>query len=680
MSRKNKILMFCLALPAMFLCTGTCKKAPITAPDSSSLVVTVNPKVIPLGGESVVRVVGYKASGTPVPDGTVVYFSADLGSIETSKETKDGAAEVAFHSSDNRSGVANITVKSGNAEVSPEEITVTIGASALSSLSISADPPSLPYGGGVSTLRVVAYDDSFNPLPGVPVIITTDQGQLNSRGNVLTTGADGRVVDSLQTTLTADVTASSGGGDGSSGIGAANDAVTANVTVNVAGSEDALPKPEFTHSPESPNVGDKVVFNASESTDPDGTIVSYHWDFGDGKTGSGLTVTHKYKVDKTYIVVLTVTDNDGNSASVSYSVAVNPTDTPVAFITFTPEDPKVNETVTFDGRASTDSDGNIISYQWYFGDGNTASGDKVTHAYAEEGTYKVKLFVTDNSGITDDEEANVVVSDGDRPTASFIFDPTSPTVKDVVVFDASLSTPGDTENGSIDLYQWDFGDTTTGEGRTASHQYADDGTYVVTLTVTDNEGNQDSVVDTVTVTLGSYPTAALTVSPNSIYTGSSVNCDGSASKDNNEGGTIDSYEFNFGDGTTESGDSAVVNHVYTTAGDYTITLVVTNDVGLTDYAIDTVSVRDNQAPVASFEISPENPNALDTIRFDGSASSDPDTNGSIVSYVWDFGDGAQGAGQSVDHSYSTAGDYTVVLTVTDDQNATDTATMTVTVL
>ncbi|WP_323675499.1 S8 family serine peptidase [Halorubellus sp. PRR65] len=173
------------------------------------------------------------------------------------------------------------------------------------------------------------------------------------------------------------------------------------------------------------------------------------------------------------------------------------------------------------------------------------------------------------------------------------------------------------------------------------------------------------------------PSASFTVNPSSPTAGESATFDASASGDSD--GSISSYNWDFGDGATASGQST--SHTYSAAGDYTVSLTVTDDAGATDTATQTVTVQSadggNSAPTASFSVSPTSPTAGDTVSVDASASSDGD--GSISSYSWDFGNGDTASGQTASTSYSSAGDYAVSLTVTDDDGATDTATQTVTV-
>jgi PKD repeat protein/subtilisin family serine protease len=154
-------------------------------------------------------------------------------------------------------------------------------------------------------------------------------------------------------------------------------------------------------------------FDASTSTDSDGTIVSYAWNFGDGTTGSGKITSHTYAVGNTYNVVLTVTDDDGATDTETKPVTVAPPNQPpVAAFSFTTS----GLTANFDASASSDTDGTIVSYGWSFGDMTTGSGKTTSHTYAAGGTYTVVLTVTDDDGATDTESKPVTVNDS-PPTA-----------------------------------------------------------------------------------------------------------------------------------------------------------------------------------------------------------------------------------------------------------------------
>jgi PKD repeat protein len=434
----------------------------------------------------------------------------------------------------------------------------------------------------------------------------------------------------------------------------------------------SAPTASFTFAPSSPGTSDTISFDGSGSSDSDGSIQSYSWDLDDGTTSTGQTTSHSYSSSGTYTVELTVTDDEGATDTTTQTISVaEPNSAPTASFTFSPNNPDTSDTISFDGSGSSDPDGSVTSYEWDFGDGTTATGQSTSHSYSSSGTYTVTLTVTDNEGATDTTSQTVSV-DGPNspPTASFTFSPNSPDTSDAVSFDASGSSDTD---GSIQTYDWDFGDGTTATGQSTSHSYSSSGTYTVSLTITDDEGATDTTTQTISV--NSPPTASFTFAPSSPSTSDTVTFDASGSSDPD--GTIQSYDWDLGDGTTATGETA--SHSYGSSGTYTVTLTVTDDNGATDTTTQTVTVGSppNQPPTASFTLSPNNPDTADTVTFDASGSSDPD--GTIQTYEWDFDDGTTLTGEMSSHSYSSSGTYTVELTVTDDNGATDTASKTVSV-
>ncbi len=163
--------------------------------------------------------------------------------------------------------------------------------------------------------------------------------------------------------------------------------------------------------------------------------------------------------------------------------------------------------------------------------------------------------------------------------------------------------------------------------------------------------------------------------PTASFTSTPVNLDASfdASKSADADGTIASYAWDFGDGQTGTG--VTPTHTYATPGTYTVTLTVTDDKGATGTAQAQVTATEkpNAAPTAAISSTA----TYLAASFDGTGSKDSD--GSVASYAWDFGDGQTGTGSKVDHTYGTGGTYTVTLTVTDDRGATGTTTKSVTV-
>jgi cyclophilin family peptidyl-prolyl cis-trans isomerase/chitodextrinase len=137
-------------------------------------------------------------------------------------------------------------------------------------------------------------------------------------------------------------------------------------------------------------------FDGSRSSDVDGSIVSYNWDFGDGKTGVGKIVEHTYAVSARYVVRLTVVDDRGGQDSTTRTILVNTL--PVASFTFAVE-PGDGLTYTFDASGSTDADGPIAEYRWTFGDDSgTQTGQVLSHHFAVPDNYTVMLTVVDGFG------------------------------------------------------------------------------------------------------------------------------------------------------------------------------------------------------------------------------------------------------------------------------------------
>jgi PKD repeat protein len=170
----------------------------------------------------------------------------------------------------------------------------------------------------------------------------------------------------------------------------------------------------FRMSP-TPAATNVTVFFSAEETRPAAgrQLVSFAWNFGDGRTGSGVTTSHAYSGIGTYQVSLVVTDDAGTSAQANQTLTVGSAGQPTASFTFLPSSPRVNQRVAFDATASTPGTGaTIATYKWNYGDGREETGAAAiqSHTYAATGTYIVQLTVTDSNGRTATTTRSVTIA------------------------------------------------------------------------------------------------------------------------------------------------------------------------------------------------------------------------------------------------------------------------------
>ena len=334
----------------------------------------------------------------------------------------------------------------------------------------------------------------------------------------------------------------------------------------------------------------------------------------------------------------------------------------------------VKTKVYFDGSDSTDPDGGNLYYSWAFGAGAkpaTGRGVKPSCTYTTTGDKTVTLTVrdTDNNVASD----TVTITVHSAPVADAGSDQ-DVSVNKTVSFDGSGSS--DPDGGNL-IYSWNFGtDATpsTGSGVMPSCTYSTTGAKTVTLTVTDDEGVSRS--DTVTITVHSLPVANAGDDQGAVV-GGTVSFDGSGSTGSNL-----SYSWAFGtDATPATGSGVMPSCTYSTPGAKIVELTVTDAAGATASDTATVYVFSWPPPPPVAEAGePQTVLVGETVRFDGSGST-----GNNLIYSWAFGtDATPATGRGIESScsYSTTGEKTVTLTVTDittseRPTARDTVTITV---
>ena len=342
--------------------------------------------------------------------------------------------------------------------------------------------------------------------------------------------------------------------------------------------------------------GNVVVFSSDGSSDPDGTIVSYAWNFGDGSSGTGASPTHTYMSEGTFTVTLTVTDDGGATGLASTTATITPAPVPPTANSGGPYTGTVGTAISFDGTGSSDADGTIAAYAWNFGDGGTANGPTPTHSYAVDGNFTVTLTVTDNDGLTgvDSTTATVNPAGGNTPPVARANGPYSGTEGSAIQFSSNGSNDPD---GAIVSFAWDFGDGNTSIAENPQHAYVAAGTYTVTLTVTDDAGDfsSDTTSAVVEAVVVNSPPSADAGGPYAAFVGESVSFDASGSSDAD--GAIVRYDWDYGDGSSALDAGPMPTHVFAAAGDYTVTLTVFDDAGDTDSASVNATITERGAPL-----------------------------------------------------------------------------------
>jgi gliding motility-associated-like protein len=421
------------------------------------------------------------------------------------------------------------------------------------------------------------------------------------------------------------------------------------------------PKPSINSLTETDICWPNLVNFTNNTTIPNNwdatTIAQWDWRFGDGLSGATPTLSHAYAVPNRYFDTLYVRTGDNCRDTLTGSVDVYPKPQIDSIIAADVCDP---QTVNFTQATvilNNWDNATIPTYQWDFGDGNTATGASTTHQYAIPGAYNVRLIVVTSDGCRDTLFKNVNVYP--KPQAVFA-------VSEICYGDSLLLFSGSTVSPVLSSVIadnfWTFGDGDSSHAVNPGHFYSFDGLYTVTLVTTTNHGCKDTLVSPINV----FPKPNASFSFPRTCQPDAVNFIDASTVST---GTIANYDWAFGDGATSTAQNPV--YAYATADSYLVELIVTTDQGCLD-TLERELVW-NPKPAANFSF--QNVCFPDSTRFIDLSSL---PFGNISRWEWDFGDGGTSLLVNPLHEYAAAGSYTVQLIVTSDSLCMDTLVLTTT--
>jgi len=410
---------------------------------------------------------------------------------------------------------------------------------------------------------------------------------------------------------------------------------------------------DFTVEDQQVCVGDTAHFTFLEQCGNFNNLNQFdelEWNFGDGNsevisnvTLANVNPTHIYNAGGNYNVQLIAKDTLGCRDTIYKSISVF--DKPTANFSF------ANQCLT-DITQFTDEtvqgDAAISTWNWDFGDAVTDNMQNPTHQYAAVNTYTTQLIVEDLNGCKDTVEQDVEIYV--LPVANFT------PIDDCFRPDYPFEDLATVANGTVDSWEWDFGDASTGNIQNPTHTYAGYGQYDVTLIALSNQGCGDTI--TQQITLRAIPVPGFEIpqicqlQPMQFTDTSSV-----------EEGTVVGWQYDFGDNSTSTLQNPP--HVYANDGNGFIQQIVTSSFG----CVDSVTVTTVVDPKPTADFSTQNECLNDLMSFTNQSTI---ASGSIVSWEWDFGDANTDVAQNTSNLYSTFGLYTVELMVETDNGCRDT--------
>lgn len=371
-----------------------------------------------------------------------------------------------------------------------------------------------------------------------------------------------------------------------------------------------------------------------------GTVTSWYWEFGDGGTSTDQNPIYRYQ-DTGYFDVKLRVCNAGCCDTITFK----------NYIHITP--PIANFVVSFDcnnrlSKTFTDKSIGADEWNWNFGDGTTSTLQNPIHTYADTGTYIVTLRVKNYITGCEHSKSQTIVIINEK--ANF-------TVSDSVICKytpVTFSVIG-IKLSNIAAFSWDFGDGTTGAGPAITHIYNVSGKYTVRLIVTDIQGCADTLTKALYIQVDG-PTAAFTPGVSGSCLLTTIPFTDNSTNDGTH--PITTWIWNYGDGIIDTLTAPPFKHLYSSTGNYTVSLKVIDSKGCTDSSILAIPLLISK-PIAYFI-------AVDTLSCPTKNIQFVDSSSFIGNiYFWDFGDGNTSTLMHPAHAYTADGLYTIKLFITD---------------
>lgn len=410
------------------------------------------------------------------------------------------------------------------------------------------------------------------------------------------------------------------------------------------------PRPVAQFTVESMSNPREFRFTNTSTHDPSVTITDWEWDFGDGFSTTGPSVTHRYNSPGTYTVRLRVTTNCGSWDHTFQDITAGCPSPNASFDISTTDNPTEFRFTDRSTLPVHDPNVTISKWFWEFGDGANSTDQNPSHNFPTCSQYTVRLTVTTNCGTSDDVIRDIVCG-CPEPVPDFDYNCIG---ERTVNFTDLSRAPGN----EINVWRWEFGDGTVSSQQNPTHEYGNPGIYPVNLTVNTTCGSSASWTRQVSVPCCQMPVPDFTYT--CLEDGNSIQFNDTSKT---FGDTITRWNWNFGDGVGASSDKDP-HYRYSRPGTYPVNLTITTECGAQNSWIRNVTVPCLcSPPIANFtkEMISSKPF---TMRFTDYSVPNSD---SITSWNWSFGDGTTYSGQNPpDKTYTTCGEYLVNLRVTND--------------